>query len=159
MGFILRAIGHGLFTGIIALLFGMGYFAQMRWIDSGARRGIASWFVRYEEKILQIFWTLLGLVFGSLLHATVNIYAALGGQALAIIIMMTAWSIFIFFLIRPASSRPYGTIIREVDLLKQIAEAEQDLHSLEKTGKARTVAPVLPPQSKLVKFLKRFAKG
>ncbi len=33
MGFILRAIGHGLFTGVIALLFGMGYFLQMRWID------------------------------------------------------------------------------------------------------------------------------
>jgi RsiW-degrading membrane proteinase PrsW (M82 family) len=157
--FILRAVGHGLFTGVIALLFGMGYFAQMRWIDSGANRGISAWFLRYEKKILQIFWTIVGLIFASLLHAVVNIYASLGGQAFAVIIMMSAWAIFIFFLMRPSAARPYGTIIREVDLLKQIAEAEDDLQSLEKTGEARTIAPVLLPQSKLVKFLKRFAKG
>jgi hypothetical protein len=59
---------------------------------------------------------------------------------------------------RPSTSRPYGAIIREVDLLKQIAEAEQDLHSLEKTGQARQMAPVLPAHSRIAKFLKRFAK-
>lgn len=159
MGFVLRAIGHGLFTGIIALLFGMGYFAQMRWIDGGAHRGVSAWFLRYEKKILQIFWTLLGLVFGSLLHAVVNIYASLGGQTFAIILMMFSWSVFACLLIRPAASRPYGTIIREVDLLKQIAEAEQDLHSLEKTGQSHSVAPMLVPETRIRKFLKRFAKG
>jgi hypothetical protein len=90
-----------------------------------------------KKEYLQVVWTVMGLISGSFLHATVNIYAALGGQALAIIIMMAAWSIFVFFLMRPSTSRPYGAIIREVDLLKQIAEAEQDLHSLEKTGQAR----------------------
>lgn len=49
VGFILRAIGHGLFTGVIALLFGMGYFMQMRWIDAGAQSGFTAWLVRYEE--------------------------------------------------------------------------------------------------------------
>ena len=77
MGFILRAIGHGLFTGVIALLFGMGYFSQLRWIDGGARKGVVSWLARYEERILQVVWTVVGLISGSLLHATVNIYAAL----------------------------------------------------------------------------------
>lgn len=158
MGFILRAIGHGLFTGVIALLFGMGYFSQLRWIDGGARKGVVSWLARYEERILQVVWTILGLISGSFLHATVNIYAALGGQAFAIIIMMAAWSIFVFFLMRPSTSRPYGAIIREVDLLKQIAEAKEDLHSLERTGQARQMSPVLPAHSKIAKFLKRFAK-
>ncbi|MCB9807218.1 hypothetical protein H6768_05055 [Candidatus Peribacteria bacterium] len=101
MGFILRAIGHGLFTGVIALLFGMGYFMQMRWIDDGARSGFMAWMVRYEEGILRFIWTFIGLILAALLHASVNIFAALGGQAVAILVMMSAWSIFIFFLIRP----------------------------------------------------------
>ena len=53
VGFILRAIGHGLFTGLIALLFGRAYFIQMLWIDSGARGRVTGWIVRYEEYILQ----------------------------------------------------------------------------------------------------------
>lgn len=52
-GFILRSIGHGLFTGLIALLFGRGYFMQMLWIDSGAKGKITGWMVRYEEYFLQ----------------------------------------------------------------------------------------------------------
>ncbi len=154
MGFVLRAVGHGLFTGIIALLFGMGYFMQMRWIDDGARSGITAWLVRYEERIVQIVWTILGLFLAALLHASVNIFAALGGQIVAIIIMMVAWALFVIFLLRPSSARPYGTIIREVDLLQQIVKAEENLQTLEKTGEAHTLST-----EKKRKPRKRFAKG
>ena len=37
---VLRSIGHGLFTGMIALLFGLGYFSQLRWIDAGAKENL-----------------------------------------------------------------------------------------------------------------------
>ncbi len=77
VSFILRAIGHGLFTGIIALLFGMGYFTQMRWIDNGAQGRFTGWFVRYEERILQWVWTLLGIVFAAIIHSIIDIFAAL----------------------------------------------------------------------------------
>lgn len=157
LGFILRAIGHGLFTGVIALLFGMGYFAQMRWIDGGAKRGIQAWFARYGERVQQIFWTILGVLFAAFLHASVNIFSALGGQAVSILLMMSAWSIFIVFLLRPSSGRPYGTIIREVDLLRQIVQAEEDLETLERSGGARGLF-TLPLNWKSQKFLKRFAK-
>ena len=132
MSFVLRAIGHGLFTGVITLLFGMGYFTQMRWIDGGAKGGWMSWMVRYEEKILQFVWTFLGLLFAAILHASVNIFAALGGQATAVVIMMCGWGVFVFFMIRPEASKPYGTIIREVDLLRQIVDAEEKLQTLER---------------------------
>lgn len=102
-------------------------------------------------------WTFFGLILAALLHASINIFAALGGQAVAIVMMMGAWSIFIFFLIRPESSRPYGTIIREVDLLRQIAHAEENLHSLESTGQAHAVVP-LPSVANIINYLKRFAK-
>ncbi len=59
VGFILRAIGHGLFTGLIALLFGRGYFMQMLWIDSGARGRFSGWLVRYEEYFLQAVITVV----------------------------------------------------------------------------------------------------
>jgi RsiW-degrading membrane proteinase PrsW (M82 family) len=158
MGFILRAIGHGLFTGIIALLFGMWYFTQMRWIDSWARRGIASWLIRYEEKIIQTMWAVIGIFVAAVLHASVNIFASLGGQQVAVIILMIVWSFFVFFLMRPESGRPYGTIIREVDLLRQIVDAESDLKMLEKTGEAHTMAAAFSPR-KARKYRKRFAKG
>lgn len=154
MGFVLRAIGHGLFTGIIALLFGMGYFMQMRWVDGGAQRGVTAWFLRYEERIIQMVWTIFGLLLAALLHASVNIFAALGGQIVAIIIMMVAWALFVIFLLRPSSARPYGTIIREVDLLQQIVKAEENLHAIEKTGDSHTLS-----RERGGKPRKRFAKG
>lgn len=157
MSFVLRAIGHGLFTGVIALLFGWWYFTQMRWIDSGAERGLTAWLVRYEERILQIVWTILGVFFAAFLHASVNIFASLGWQAVAILLMMGAWAIFVFFLLRPASGRPYGTIIREVGLLRQIADAEEDFQTLEKSGKAHTASG--EKSEKTSKPRKRFAKG
>ena len=120
LGFIIRAIGHGLFSGVITLLFGMGYFSQMRWIDSGARESITSWIVYYQERMFQFLWTFLGLISAAVLHSLVNTFAALGGQSAAILVMMTGWTIFTFFLLRPSAGRPYGTIIREVDLLRQI---------------------------------------
>ena len=156
-GFILRAIGHGLFTGIIALLFGMGYFTQMRWIDAGARSGVIAWLVRYEERILQFFWTLIGLIVGAILHTIVDIYASLGGQAMAIVIMMSVWTLFVFYLIRPASGRPYGTLIRKVDLLRQIVEAEESLDDLQKQTEPSHVS-TMPQKPKTRKSTKRFAK-
>ncbi len=76
---------------------------------------------------------------------------------MAILIMMLGWGIFIFFLIRPESEKPYGTIIREVDLLRQIVEAEQSLESIEKSG-ATHVSSIVPKEKKILKILKLFAK-
>lgn len=78
MGFVIRALGHGLFAGVIALLFGLGYFTQMRWIDRGAQKGISSWIVRYGERILQFLWTGFGLVTAAFLHGVINVFASLG---------------------------------------------------------------------------------
>ena len=72
--------------------------------------------------------------------------------------MMGAWAIFVFFLLRPASGRPYGTIIREVGLLRQIVAAEEDFQTLEKSGKAHTTASGEKTE-KETKPRKRFAKG
>ena len=157
LGFLVRAAGHGLFTGIITLLFGKGYFLQMRWIDDGAKEGLTSWFVRYEERIMQFLWAFFGLLCAAVVHSVVNIFAALGGQSVAILCMMLGWVIFMVFLLRPESGKQYGTIIREVDLLRQIVEAEQDLESLEKTRKTQ-VLPIKVTENKILKILKRFAK-
>ncbi len=130
LGFVLRAIGHGLFTGLIALLFGLGYFSQMRWIDKGAQGSLSGWLVRYEEKAVQIFWTLVGLLTSAIVHGAVNVFASLGGQALAIVGMMCGWGVLLYFIIRPENSRPYGTLIREVDLLRTIVDAEHNLRTI-----------------------------
>ena len=47
---IIRIIGHALFTGIIASLYALGHFAQMRLIDAGARQGFSGWIVGHGEK-------------------------------------------------------------------------------------------------------------
>jgi RsiW-degrading membrane proteinase PrsW (M82 family) len=158
LGFILRAIGHGLFTGVITLLFGMGYFAQMRWIDGGARGDVLGWFVRYEEKVLQLVWTLFGLIAAAVMHAGVDVFAVFGGQRIAILFMMFGWVVFIPFLLKRESEKPYGTIIREVDLLRTIVEAEKDLKHLETSGQAH-ILPTLPTEKKIMKILKQFAKS
>ena len=56
---LLRSIGHGLFTGLLALLFGWGYFSQLRWIDAGARENVTTWIMRYAELLLLIFWSII----------------------------------------------------------------------------------------------------
>lgn len=91
LSFILRALGHGLYSGMVALLFGFGYFTQMRWIDGGAKNNVFSWFIRYQEWTVQIILTLFGLILASMLHAGVNIFAALGGEALGVLAMMIIW--------------------------------------------------------------------
>lgn len=91
MSFIIRSVGHGLFTGLIALLFAFGYFSQMRWIDGGAQKSIGSWFIRYGQRVVQIFWTLVGIVLAAFVHSGINTFAALGGQSIAIIVMMMIW--------------------------------------------------------------------
>ena len=156
-GFVLRAIWHGLFTGLIALLFGRGYFMQMLWIDSGAKGKITGWIVRYEEYFLQWIITLLGLVLAAIIHSSVDIFAALGGQSLAILFMMAGWMMFIFFLLRPESDKPYGTIIREVELLRHIVDEEKQLVAIEKSGDSHTL-PIKATEGKILKILKRFAK-
>lgn len=157
LGLIVRTIGHSLFSGVIALLFGMGYFAQMRWIDSGARGTLMSWMVYYQERVLQIGWTFFGLVTAAVLHSLVNIFAALGGQSIAIVFMMVIWTMFIAFLLHPSTGRHYGAIIHEVDLLRQIINAESDLETIEKSGKARSM-PDIVKGKKIKKILKQFAK-
>ncbi len=71
--------------------------------------------------------------------------------------MMFGWTIFIFFLLRPSAGKPYGTIIREVDLLRQIVEAEHDLEEIERSGEARKI-PNVTHEKKIKKLLKQFAK-
>jgi len=46
--------------------------------------------------------------------------------------LMVIWSLFIGVLVRPESRRPYGDIIREMDLLQTITEAREDLDEIEK---------------------------
>ncbi len=78
--------------------------------------------------------TLVGILFASIIHSSVDVFAALGGQSLAVLLMMASWMMFIFFLLRPESNKPYGTIIREVDLLRRIVEEEKQLVAIEKSG-------------------------
>lgn len=157
LGFVVRAVGHGLFTGVITLLFARWYFTQMRWIDDGANESFTSWFVRYEERMLQYLWTLFWLFCAAVIHSLVDTFAALGGQSVAILLMMFGWGIFMTLLLRPESTKEYGTIIHEVDLLRQIVEAEHDLESIEKTRKTQ-VLPIKSTERKILKILKRFAK-
>ncbi len=105
---------------------------QMLWIDSGARGRISGWLVRYEEYFLQAVITVVGLVSAAIVHSSVDVFAALGGQSLAVLFMMACWMMFIFFLLRPESNKPYGTIIREVELLRNIVEEEKQLAAIEK---------------------------
>lgn len=156
IGFIVRSLGHALFAGVIALLFGLGYFSQMRWIDNGATQGINSWIIRYAERLLQIIWTCCGLVGAAFLHGTINIFATLGGHAIAVIVMVGAWCILGYYLMQPGSKRPYGIIIREVDLLRQIAEARDNLVDLEQTKHGIKKDP--REKSKWSTLWKRFAK-
>lgn len=44
---------------------------------------------------------------------------------------------FIFFLLRPESNKPYGTIIREVELLRRIMNEERELAAMEKSRDLR----------------------
>lgn len=66
-------------------------------------------------------------------------FAALGGQSLAILFMMAGWMMFIFFLLRPESDKPYGTIIREVELLRHIVDEEKQLVAIEKSRDFRNL--------------------
>ncbi len=131
--FVLRTIGHALFTGMIALFFGLGYFMQMRWIDHGARAGVQAWLVRYEEHVLQILWTVIGLILSVIMHAGINIFSALGLPGIGIVFLLFLWGILVAFLLRPESNRPYGIMLRQFDLLRQIAEAKEDLEDLEES--------------------------
>ena len=162
--FVLRAVGHGLFTGLIALLFACGYFSRMRWIDAGAHDGIAGWMVRYGEFIVQILWTLGGLILAALIHTAINIFSALGGESIAIILLMLLWSILLLFLARPSTAKQYGVIIKEVDLLRTIVDAEQNLQSLERQTRIQPGnTPLAPLARTLLKKVtkpssKQFAK-
>lgn len=155
--FILRAIGHGLFTGLIALLFGRSYFMQMLWIDSGAQGRISGWLVRYEEYFLQWAITFVGLIFAAIIHSIVDVFAALGGQSLAVIFMMSGWMMFVFFLLRPETNKPYGTIIREVELLRRIISEEKQLVAMEKSRDIHLL-PIKATEWRILKILKRFVK-
>lgn len=101
--------------------------------------------------------TLFGLILAAIVHSSVDIFAALGGQSLAVLGMMTGWIIFIFVLLRPESNKPYGTIIREVYLLRNILEDERQLDAIEKSGKSH-ILPTKDTEAKILKILKRFAK-
>jgi len=154
-GFIVRSMGHGLFSGIIWLLFGMGYFSKMRWIDWWAQRNIISWLVYYQERLVQWLWTFFGLISAAIMHSSINIFIALGGHNIAVIVMVIGWSGLVFLLIRPASGKHYGTIIRELDLLKKIMQADRDLESIEQS---RTEWDPHISLHRVSKILKRFAK-
>ncbi|MBP6921042.1 PrsW family intramembrane metalloprotease, partial [Candidatus Gracilibacteria bacterium] len=132
----LRGAGHGLFTGLLAMLFGFGYFSQLRWIDAGAKKNMTVWFMRYAELIVLIFWTFMGLIMAACLHSMMNILTVIGLQVLAIVMLTVCWSIFITVLVRPESRRPYGDILREMDLLQTITHAREDLEEMEKTTHA-----------------------
>lgn len=92
-----------------------------------------------------------------MVHSSVDVFAALGGQALAVLFMMSGWMIFIFFLLRPESNKPYGTIIREVELLRHIVEEEKQLAAIEKSRDIKSL-PIKATEGKILKILKRFAK-
>jgi RsiW-degrading membrane proteinase PrsW (M82 family) len=128
---LLRMLGHSLFTGIIALLFSIGYFSQLRWIDSGARISPLAWCMRYMELIVLVFWTIFGIILAALLHSTVNILSSVGFRSIGFLVLMVTWSILIYICIRPGSRRPYGDIIREMDLLHTINDARHDLARIE----------------------------
>ena len=157
----IRIVGHALFTGIIAALYTLGHFAQMRWIDAGAHKGLQSWIVSYGGKSVEIFWMVAGIIAAAAVHATINWFAAIGLQAPATIVIMVGWSSLLYFMTRRESTRPYGTYIQEVELLKTITNAERELEEIK-------WAKTLPPISKrlfsgafrrrLVKKHKQFAK-
>ena len=99
----------------------------MRWIDSGAHKGIVSWMVGHGEKGVEIFWIIFGIVCASAIHAVINAFAAIGMPGPATVVMMIGWSMLIHFMFRAESSRPYETYIQEVELLQTITEAEREL--------------------------------
>jgi hypothetical protein len=99
----------------------------------------------------------------AVVHAAINTFAALGGQTTAIAVMMMGWAILVHFMTKAESTRPYGTYIHQVDLLKTITDAEQELVDLK--GKKNPIG--LHPERKLfahafrrklVKNQKQFAK-
>lgn len=73
------------------------------------------------------------MIFAAIIHSIVDVFAALGGQSLAVIFMMSGWMMFVFFLLRPETNKPYGTIIREVELLRRIISEEKQLVAMEKS--------------------------
>ncbi len=92
--------------------------------------------MRYAELIVLIFWTFMGLIMAACLHSMMNILTVIGLQVLAIVMLTVCWSIFITVLVRPESRRPYGDILREMDLLQTITHAREDLEEMEKTTHA-----------------------
>lgn len=151
----LRSIGHGLFTGLLAMLFWFGYFSQLRWIDAGAKKNVTTWFMRYAELVVLIFWTIIGLLVAACLHSMMNIMTAIGAQTIAIIVLMFCWSAFITVLVRPESRRPYGDIIREMDLLQTITDAREDLADIEKITHISMQDKRKKPQFTRKQFAKR----
>lgn len=151
----LRSVGHGLFTGLIAMLFWFGYFSQLRWIDAGARKNMTTWIMRYAELLVLIFWTVFGLLVAACLHSMMNIMTAIGAQMLAIISLMVCWSLFITVLVRPESRRPYGNILREMVLLQTITDARENLADIEKITHISIAEKLKKPQFTRKQFAKR----
>ena len=122
VGFILRAIGHGLSLVLLHSYLDEVILCRCSGSIVVLVADFSGWLVRYEEYFLQAVITVVWLVSAAVVHSSVDVFAALGGQALAVLFMMSGWMIFIFFLLRPESDKPYGTIIREVELLRHIVE-------------------------------------
>ncbi len=110
----------------------------MRWIDSGARKGIVSWMVGHGEKGLEIFWIIFGIFCASGIHAAIDAFAAIGMPGPAIVVMMIGWSILLHFMFRAESARPYETYIQEVELLQTITEAERELTEIRDAKPSQT---------------------
>jgi len=84
-----------------------------------------------------------------------NIMTAIGAQTIAIIVLMFCWSAFITVLVRPESRRPYGDIIREMDLLQTITDAREDLADIEKITHISMQDKRKKPQFTRKQFAKR----
>lgn len=143
---------------MIALLYALGYFSQLRWIDAGARGRFHAWLVRYSEFGIASLFTGLGLIFSSLLHAVTDIMIAFGGQMIVVPFMVIGWCAFVFFLQTPGARRPYGALLQKFELMQTIQEANQELSQIQSLSRQRKPHSHRVFVKKALSHRKQFAK-
>ena len=157
---IFRSLGHAVFTGIVSLVFGYGYFAQMRWIDSGAEGWISATLVRYGENALITLCAIGGIIVVSIIHTTINASIGLGASNIGSMIVMIAGIILWTMSQTRDARKPYGILLRRVDLMKTINRARHDLYDILPPQKPSILRQTPLPRPDFVheRLKKKFAK-
>lgn len=80
-----------------------------------------------------IAWLFTGFVIATCLHIMLNIFTATGAYPIVVVIIMSFWMILILYLSTRASERPYGRILYEIRLMRDIYENQKLLSGLHST--------------------------